>query len=317
MAVVDVIIVTWNASALIDGVLDALDRQTVAPRQVLVVDNDSADAGALPDIVARHPRCRLLALDSNTGFAAANNTGIAQCGGADFIALLNPDAFPEPEWLEALLRAAHAYPACGSFASRMLDYHDERRLDGTGDMLTLSGKPWRRGCGKPASGQFTQPEQVFAACAAAALYVKADLDACAGFDESFFCYVEDVDLGFRLQLAGRPCRYVPDAVVRHMGSALTGRRSDFSVYYGQRNLVLNYFKNMPMALLVLLLPVHLLMNIAYLVGGMLLGRGAVMWRAKRDAARMLPQVLRARRRIQSDRRVSSIDIWRMLTLWTR
>ena len=145
MAVVDVIIVTWNASALIDGVLDALDRQTIAPRQVLVVDNGSADAAALTGIVARHPRCQLLALDSNTGFAAANNTGIAKCAGADFIALLNPDAFPEPGWLEALLRSAHTYPACGSFASRMLDYHDNLRLDGTGDMLTLSGKPWRRG----------------------------------------------------------------------------------------------------------------------------------------------------------------------------
>lgn len=307
-----IIIVTWNAASLMGDVLAALDVQTVRPDRILVVDNGSADVTQLAAVVARFPACELIALDSNTGFAVANNVGIARCRDSECIVLLNPDAFPEPEWLEALLRAADTHPECGSFASRMLDHANDSLLDGVGDSLNLAGKPKRRGYGQPASGRYQQPEPVFAACAAAALYRRTDLERSGGFDERFFCYVEDIDLGFRLLLQDRPCRYVPDAVVRHMGSALTGRRSDFSIYHGQRNLVGNYVKNMPPVLFWLFLPLHLAMNVGYLLAAIATGRGAVMWRAKRDAIKMLPAMWRSRRQIQAERRASTWTVLRYL-----
>ncbi len=105
----------------------------------------------------------------------------------------------------------------------------------------------------------TDPEperEVFSACAAAALYRRDVFEALGGLDEDFFCYMEDVDLGFRLRLAGWGCTYVPTAVVHHVGSATSGRRSHFTTYHGHRNLVWVFFKNMPGALLWLYLPQH-------------------------------------------------------------
>lgn len=251
----------------------------------------------------------------NAGMASVRYR--AHCQDSDNIVLLNPDAFPEPGWLAALSDAAQRHPECGSFASRMLNHKHPGLLDGAGDELSIAGKARRRAHGHHAAGSYQAPGSVFAACAAAAQYRRVDLEEVGGFDERFFCYVEDIDLGFRLLLRNRPCRYVPDAVVCHMGSALTGRRSDFSIYYGQRNVVANYVKNMPTVLFWLCLPLHLDLNIGYLIAGTLAGRGRVMWRAKRDAVRMLPELWRARRAIQSARHISTRSVLRYLDgrLW--
>lgn len=309
MTTVAVIIVTWNASGLLADVLDALDAQTVQPRRILVIDNGSADADRLEAVVRGRALCELVLSPENLGFAAANNLAISRCNDVEFVALLNPDAFPSPEWLQALLVSAGEHPLSASFASRMLDHNDVFRMDGAGDILSITGKPARRGHGQAAGERFLIEEEVFAPCAAAALYRRRSLIDCGGFDERFFCYLEDVDLGFRLRLAGHGCRYVPNAVVRHIGSALTGRRSDFAVYHGHRNIVFNYVKNMPAPLFWLFLPLHLLMNLAYLIAATCTGQAETMMRAKWDAMRALPEVWRQRAAIQRTRKASVRDVW--------
>ena len=312
-----IIIVTWNSAHLVEGVLHALAAQTLQPARTLLVDNGSDDVAELSAIVDRFAGCEMLRLGYNSGFAAANNVGIQRCQGVDFVALLNPDAFPEPGWLAALVSAAQRYPEAAAFGSRLLDHADPTRLDGAGDFLTVAGKPGRRGYGLSAKGRFMHGEEVFAPCAAAALYRSEALAEVGGFDESFFCYVEDVDLAFRLLLYGYGSRYVPDSVVRHMGSALAGRRSEFSIYHGQRNLIFNYVKNMPWGLFWLFLGPHLLLNVVYLLGISLAGRGPAAWRAKRDAIRQLPAVWAQRRKIQSMRKVGTWKILKLLKyrLW--
>jgi GT2 family glycosyltransferase len=133
-----------------------------------------------------------------------------------------------------------------------------------------------------------------------------------GFDENYFCYAEDVDLGFRLRLAGYRCLYVPDAVAYHMGSAITGRRSDFTVYHGHRNLVWTYFKNMPWLLFWLYLPQHILLNLITLGWFSLRGQAKVIFKAKWDALKGLPQVLRERKKVQSKRRISAWELRRVM-----
>lgn len=317
MSHVAVIIVTWNTAHLMHQVLACVAAQSLPPTTVLVVDNGSADIEQLATIVGRFPGVELLKLGENRGFAAANNAGIAFCREADFVALLNPDAFAEPDWLAALVVAAHHFPDAAAFGSRLLSHADPSRLDGAGDYLTLAGKPGRRGHGQTAQGRFQHADAIFSPCAAAALYRIGPLAEVGGFDESFFCYVEDVDLAFRLLLAGYGARYVPDSVVRHMGSAVTGRRSAFAVYHGQRNLVFNYVKNMPGPLFWLFLPPHLLLNMVYLLGASLAGRGPAVWRAKRDALRRIPALWAQRRTIQSQRRVGVLRVLKTLkvSLW--
>ena len=302
-ASVAVIIVNFNSGALLAECLRHLQAQTRRPERVIVVDNASQD-GSADRSAAEYPGVALVRMAQNIGFAAANNLAARQAGEVEWLALLNPDAFPEPEWLERLLQAGSAYPDCASFGSRMVDASDPHRLDGTGDIYHVSGLAWRRDHGRPASSGGREAGEIFAPCAAAALYRRAVFCEIGGFDEDYFCYFEDVDVGFRLQLRGHRCRYAPDAVVRHVGSALTGRRSAFSVYHGHRNLVWTWCKNMPGPLFWRYLPQHLLLNLIDVVWFVLRGQGRVILRAKWDALRGLPRCWRKRAIVQSQRRVS-------------
>lgn len=298
---VAVVIVNWHAEALLASALSALDRQTVAPQRVIVVDNGS-DA-ALPLACYTRGPISVIRMPGNLGFAAANNCAVSEAADCAWIALLNPDAIPEDDWLERLLEAARNHPGISAFGSRQLMEADRSRLDGLGDVYHVSGAAWRDGHGEPASRHPERDGEIFAPCAAAALYRREALIEAGGFDEDFFCYFEDVDLGFRLRLLGHGSMLAPRARVYHLGGATTGgRRSDFSVYHGQRNLVWSYFKNMPRPYLWLYLPQHLLFNLASVLLFALRGQGGVILRAKWSALRGLPKMLAKRRRIQAQRR---------------
>ncbi|MCG6871970.1 MAG: glycosyltransferase family 2 protein [Gammaproteobacteria bacterium] len=296
---VAVIVVNFNGGGWLCRSLAALERQSRSPDRVLVVDNASED-DSLEQARNMYPRVEYIALETNTGFAHANNLGVEAAADCDWIALLNPDAFPEPDWLEQLLAAAREFPRHGSFASRLED--ESGKLDGTGDTYHVSGLGWRRDHGRVAGDEHASGE-IFAPCAAAALYRREAWLAAGGLDDDFFCYFEDLDLGFRLQLLGYPSRYVSSARVIHVGSATTGRSSDFSVYHGHRNLVWCYLKNMPGMYFWLYLPQHLLLNLVSLLVFSARGRWLI-WRAKWDALRGLGRALGQRRGVQAGRRAT-------------
>lgn len=306
---VAVVIVNLNAGEFLPRVLDSLAAQTVAPARIIVVDNASSD-GSAEAVRERYPDVELIALDRNTGFAAANNLGVRAAEGCDWVALLNPDAFPEPDWLEALVAASRESPGHAFFGSRMVSAREPDRIDGLGDCYHVSGLSWRREHGRRVAGRRAPATAVdtFSACAGAALYRRDVFLEAGGFDESFFCYIEDSDLGFRLRLQGHRCRYVPQAEVRHVGSALTGVESDFTVYHSNRNLVWAWAKNMPSPLFWIYLPAHLIVNALMVLLYALKGQGRVVLAAKRDALRGLPRVLRARAEIQSRRVVSPLEL---------
>jgi GT2 family glycosyltransferase len=309
---VNVAIVNWNGERFLDRCLSALLAQTVKPHQIIVVDNASSDASL--DIVRRYPSVRILELKENLGFARGNNIAIqAAAAESEWVVLLNPDAFPELHWLETLLSAARENPAFDVFGSRLLNAADPSVLDGAGDAYHISGVVWRVGHGLPVVSLSEEVSEVFSPCAASALYRRSVLLEVGGFDEDFFCYVEDVDLGFRLRLAGHRCLYVPASVVRHVGSGTTGgQHSEFAVYHGHRNLVWTYVKDMPGVLFWLFLPLHLAMNLVSLVVFTLRGQGGVILRAKWDAIKGLPKMWRKRQAIQSTRIATVREIWRLM-----
>ncbi len=293
---ISVVIVNWNGGRFLLRVLEALQGQSRRPARVVVVDNGSTDGSA--EMVARaFPAVRLRLSGENLGFAAANNLALREEVETPWAALLNPDAVPEPDWIERLWQGVCAHPGCSAYGCRMRRYDDPRYLDGTGDCYHPCGWGWRRDYGVVEDEAHLQPGEIFTPCAAAALYRREDVLAVGGFDEDFFCYFEDVDLGFRLRLAGKRCFYLPDAIVRHVGSATTGRRSDFAVYHGCRNLIWCWWKNMPGAVLWRHLPAHLLFNLLLLVTVLRNGQGRVVLRAQRDALGGLPRMLRRRRRL--------------------
>lgn len=308
---VALVIVNYNSGGLLERCLSAVHRQTRPPDRIIVVDNASTD-DSMRWAGNRWSGIEVLRMESNIGFAAANNRALETCGDCDWAALLNPDAFPEPGWLAALVEAAGELPAAGSFASCLVRDDDPSVLDGTGDAYHVSGLVWRIGHGEPRPSDQTRRE-VFAACAAAAMYHCGAGAAAGWFDEDYFCYNEDVDLGFRLRLAGRSCWYVPDAVVSHVGSAVTGRHSDFSLFHGHRNLVWTYLKNMPAALFFRFLWQHLLLNIVTVPVLSMQYRTTAVVRAKLSALRGIPRVLKQRGRIQTGRTCSNEELLAVMT----
>lgn len=307
---VTVVIVNWNSGSLLADCLQHLALQTVKPKKIVVIDNFSSDDSI--SHIEHSEHIEILLMQSNLGFAAANNYVLQQCT-TEFIALLNPDAFPAPNWLEKLLSAAEAYPESASFGSRQIRHENTQVLDGIGDSYHMSGLVWRAGYGAKNQDHSLNPCEIFSPCAAAALYRTKVLQELGGFDEDFFCYVEDIDLGFRLRLAGHKSYYVPEASVRHIGSATTGGSgSDFSVYHGHRNLIYAYIKNMPGALFWLLLPLHLLLNLVTIAVFTRRGQCKLILRAKRDAFLGLRQAWRKRQQIQATRVATLSEIWRVL-----
>jgi len=251
-------------------------------------------------------------MEFNLGFAEANNRAFKESD-ATLLAVLNPDAFPEPEWLEQLVSESQLYPDVAAFGSKQMMYEGNGLLDGVGDVYHISGIAWRSGVGKMSSARNELPGEIFSACAAGALYRAEVLKEVGGFDEDYFCYLEDVDLGFRLRLAGYSARYVPSAVVHHIGSATSGgRRSDFSLYHGHRNLVWTFVKNMPGFLFWLLLPVLLTQIIILISVCVFRGNIKVLLRSYLIAIKGLPRMWRKRKKIQGKRVAPVSDIWKVL-----
>lgn len=306
---ISIIVVTWNSSKYIHQLLDSLNKQTRLPQEIIFVDNGSDDFDVLEAALSENCNLhhRLIPLFQNTGFAAANNTGIQHCQNADFVVLLNPDAFPDSAWLEKLIVASEKYPHISFFSSRQMQ-PGGILLDGAGDELMAWGKPYRRGHGKPLQEKYMHDSPVFSACAAAAMYKKVALLKVGGFDEDFFCYVEDVDLAFRLQLQGYRCMYVADAVVTHIGSASLGKRSDFAIYYGQRNLIFCFFKNMPFVAILLFMPWHLFANFIYLIGSIFIGKFNIVFLAKKDALRNTKSIWLKRKLIQKHKGLTFLEL---------
>ena len=310
MSTVSVVIVNYNSGDLLLRCVQHCLRLMVLPDAIIVVDNASSD-GSLQGVDGL-PRIRLLRMAQNIGFAAANNYAIAQCD-TEFVALLNPDAFPDPGWLAALLAMAAAKPEVLAFGSRQMQSGVPGVLDGIGDRYFISGQIRRDGYQQSCTARDLMAREIFSPCAAAALYRASALRSCGGFDEDFFCYAEDVDLGFRLRLIGGQAWYVPDAVVQHMGSATTGgQHSDFATYHGHRNLIWVFVKNMPGGLFWVLLPLHLALNVLSVLWLALRGQGGVGWRAKRDALKALPAMWRKRRLVARGRSATMSQIWRVL-----
>jgi len=311
---VTVAIVNYNSDKWLVKSLRALRRQTHKPAKVIVIDNNSTD-NSMDGIKEQFPEFECFLLDENIGFASANNLAIESCT-TPLVALLNPDAFPEPGWLGALVRASAQYPESASFGSLLLQADHPSRIDGVEDVYHASGLVWRGGHGRLLNDGDAWGREIFSPCAAAALYRVDVIRNVGGFDEDFFCYLEDVDLGFRLRLAGWSSRFIPEAKVRHVGGATNGgKHSNFSIYHGHRNLTWAFVKNMPGPLLWLLLPLHIFMTLVCFLHMIHIGRTKIFVISKWHALFGLSRAWRKRKQIHSARKVSVINVITKILNW--
>jgi GT2 family glycosyltransferase len=308
---VTVVIPNWNGKRFLKLCLGSLRDQSFTDFETLLVDNGSTDDSR--SFVEEHfPEVQVIPLGENRGIAAAFNAGI-KASKTKYVVLLNNDTEQDQDWLGALVRAADSHPEAGLFASKLVDFHDRRVLDGAGDAMRLSGLPYRLGHGERDRGRFDTPGYVFGACAAAALYRKDMLDDVGLFDEDFVSYCEDGDLSFRAQLAGYRCYYVPGAVVYHMGSASTGgKRSPTATRLGTRNSFSLLVKNLPLSVVPHVLPFFVLGQLARLFTAAATGSLRAHLEGLAGALRHLPLMLGKRAGIQKWKRTSDAEVRRLL-----
>lgn len=311
---ISVLIVAYNSGPTLERCLAALKSQTFTDYEVLLVDNAEPGRGdgAPARAAAADPSIRLITPGANTGFAAGNNIAARQAKGR-WLVMLNPDAYADPDWLAHLVAASQRWPDYRCFTSRQMMDGADGVLDGLGDVMFGAGIPYRGGYGRPDTGRWMEGE-VFSACGAAMMVDRDLFLSLGGFDESFFCYCEDVDLGFRLRLIGEKTLVVPSAVVRHEGSASSGGpSSDFAVYHGTRNRLWMLVKDVPGPML---WPVLILHYLAIGTQIFIARRSPAAHRtltAMVRATRHLDTAWKARAAVQATRTVSWVEIARAMT----
>jgi N-acetylglucosaminyl-diphospho-decaprenol L-rhamnosyltransferase len=299
-----VIVVTHDSARWLARMLAALAAQTERRFRLVVVDNASRPeerprVGDLPQ------GARLIQSEANLGFAAANNLA-ARGAETPYLVFLNPDAFPEPDWLARLIAAAERFPRAGAVGSTQLRADAPGVFDGAGDVLHASGLAYRALHGRRRAAPPPLGES-FAACAAAMLVRREAFEAAGGFDERFFCFFEDVDLCFRLRLMGWRVVQSPDAIAAHVGGGAGGSAA-FAEFHGARNRLWTFVKCMPAALFWPLLPAHLLASATAATLSLARGRGFSAWRGLIAGVGGLGPVWSARRELQRARAASWRDI---------
>ncbi len=246
-ASISVVIVNWNRRELLRLCLHSLEKQTVKPIEVIVVDNGSTD-GSVDMIRDQFSSTLVIQNQTNLGFCAANNQGIAIARG-DFVALLNNDAEADPAWLSALAAVFDNRPDVGMAASKILVHSDPARIDKVGHLIFLDGQNRGRGTGQLDQGQFDRVEEVIWPDGCAAMYRREMLNRIGGFDEDFFAYADDAELGLRARIAGWSCLYAPGARVFHHRGTTLGLQSTRRLQLIERNRILLAAKLFPWRLL--------------------------------------------------------------------
>ncbi len=240
---VGVIVPNWNGRSWLMKCLDSLAKQTRPPAEIVVVDNGSTD-GSLELLTAAPIPVTVIELGRNTGFAYAANRGI-EAAGTDAVALVNTDVILASDWIARLAAVLESDDRLAAVACKMVQMDDPRRLDDAGDFLRRDGVCEQRGRFSVDDGRFDAPGEAFAPCAGAAVYRRSAVLAAGGFDERFFSYLEDVDLGLRLRLAGWRCAYEP-AVAMHASRGSSWQLRPPVEHWVERNTLLMVAKTFPL-----------------------------------------------------------------------
>jgi GT2 family glycosyltransferase len=317
-----VIIPNWNGRRFLEECIDSLKGQTFQDFEILLVDNGSTDGSA--DFAETQYRefIRVVRNKENLGFAGGNNIGIRRAKG-EYIVLLNNDTWADSRWLEELAKATRSDPPVGMWASKVCSYFRRDRIEGVGELIYWDGLVRARGQYEQDHGQYDVMEEILFAPGCGAMYRKSLFDGIGLFDEDFFAYADDTEIGIRARLAGWKCLFVPRAIVYHKNSGTAGQYSPLKAFYVERNRLWLAIKYFPFPLLFLSI-FFTLNRFAFQAYGALTHRGAagrfteiysplelivILLKAYGSGIRLLPRMWKKRRMLRPLRKVSYGEIF--------
>lgn len=320
---VSVVVLNWNGREVVERCLQSLQGQTYQPLEIIVVDNASTDDSA--DLVKkRFSNVKMIVNERNLGFGGGNNVGIRASQGR-YIMMLNNDTRLDPACIEELKRSLEKDQRYGACASKILLEYEDNLIDAAGIVVCPDGLSIGRGRLEKGD-QYDEETDVFFASDCACLYRREMLEDIGLYDEDFFAYADETDMGWRAQLAGWKCIYNPKAVVYHFHSASTGTYSPFKAYLVERNRIWVAVKSFPVSLLIFgqFYTFWRYMLQAY---GAFTGKGAagrftsdfsktelikILIKVYLSLWRQLPLMLRKRRAIQKKKRISNREVYQLI-----
>jgi len=327
LPLVSIIIPNWNGKKYLRDCIASLKAQSHSNLEIIVVDNASAD-DSVEYLRNSYPDIKVIEHSQNLGFGAANNAGIrAACG--EYLMMLNNDTRLEPECIEELVKSIDKDNKFGACASKILLEYEDNLLDVGGIAVCVDGLSIGRG--RLESGdKFNEEEEVFFASDCACLYKKEMLEDIKltneVYDEDFFAYADETDMGWRAQLAGWKCIYNPRAIVHHLHSASSGHYSSFKAFLVERNRIWVAVKGLPVPFLIWG-AFYTISRYFYQALGALTGKGAagrftkeadkfelikILIKANISAFLGLPKMLKKRREIMRKKRVSNRELYTLL-----
>ncbi|MDX2267308.1 MAG: glycosyltransferase family 2 protein [Bryobacter sp.] len=244
-----VIVVNFNRVNLLADCLRSLEAQTYQNFEVVVVDNGSVD-DSVEVLGKQFPHVRVVRNAENRGFCAANNQGFKAANANKYFVLLNNDAVANPGWLEELVTTAEKFPRAGMVGSKIYVAGSERTIDKVGHLLYWDGQNRGQGAGEEDLGQYDQ-EDILWPDGCAALYRREMIEQSGGFDEDFFAYADDADLGLHGRLLGWEAKLAPRAVVWHHRGATLGKHNLRRIQLIERNRLWLVWKHFPLRLVLL------------------------------------------------------------------
>jgi len=319
---ISVIIPNWNGKQFLAECMDSLKEQTFHDFETILVDNGSTDGSAEFVEEGYGEFIRVIRNKRNLGFTGGNNVGI-QAARGEYIVLLNNDTWAPPNWLDELVKATHLSPPIGMWASKVYSYYKRSQIEAVGELIYWDGLSRSRGQYEQERGQYEEMEEIFFPPGCGGMYRKVVFEEIGLFDEDFFAYGDDAEIGIRARLAGWKCVYVPKAVLYHKNSGTGGQYSPFKAFYVERNRFWITIKYFPLPLLFLSL-FFTFYRFALQAFGALAHRGAagkftkkysplrligILFKAYGSGFRYLPRMWMKRKRLRRLKKVSYKEIF--------
>ena len=317
---VTVIIPHWNGEDFLRRCLVSLSKTTYPALEILVIDNHSTD-NSVAMVQREFSDVRLVQSDKNLGYVGGCNLGI-QSSDSPFFVLLNNDTEVTPEWLDVPMQMILEDPNVAGVQPKLRSLLNKDYFDycgGAGGELDIFGYPltWGRVFNhiEKDMGQYDDPRSIFWATGAACLLRRSAIEQVGTLDGSFFAHMEEIDLFWRLHLAGFKVVYCPDSVVYHYNGGTLGQEKLQKMVLNHRNSQIMLLKNYQFQTLIWLYPLRLTLECITAMGSVVRGdlkRFAAVFIAFGGVLKRVPLWSKERRKVQTLRKRSDKQIMKKM-----